>query len=63
MNATQMRHLDPVGAHALPTKTGSYDVFVSVGNGDGTPRTELPLKEKDGNRRYKVGQIRILPRN
>jgi hypothetical protein len=58
-----MRHLDPVGAHAPPTKPGVYDVFVSVGQRDGTPRIELPLKEKDSDRRYKMGQIRLLPRN
>lgn len=58
-----LRHLDPVGPHAPPTKPGVYDVFVSVGQRDGTPRIELPLKDNDGNRRYKVGQIRLLPRN
>ena len=57
-----MNHLDPVGAHGPPTKPGNYEVFISVGERDGTPRIELPHMNNDGNRRYKVGQIRLLPR-
>lgn len=36
---------------------GEYDVFVSVGQLDGTPVIALPLGGDDGQRRYKVGQI------
>ena len=53
------RHLDPRGPHAPPTKAGTYDLFVSIGQRDGTPKIALPLKDNDGQRRYKVGQMRI----
>ena len=36
---------------------GIYDVFVSVGQLDGTPTIALPLESDDGQRRYKLGQI------
>ena len=54
-----MRLQDPRGAHAPPTKPGTYDVFVSVGQRDGTPLIALPLPDDDGKRRYKLGQIRV----
>ena len=38
---------------------GTFEVFVSVGEADGTPRIELPLPESDGNRRYRLGKIRL----
>ncbi len=44
-----------VPAH-LPT--GTYDVFVSVGDLDGTPRIALPLPDADGEKRYRLGRIR-----
>jgi hypothetical protein len=37
-------------------------VFVSVGKWDGTPQIALPLAGEDGQRRYKLGQIRLTPR-
>jgi hypothetical protein len=55
------RHVDPRGTFAPPTKPGAYDLFVSVGLRDGTPRIALPLTGHDSQRRYKVGQIQILP--
>jgi hypothetical protein len=57
-----LAHPDPVGTHAPPTTAGTYDVFVSVGARDGTPRIALPLAGDDGQRRYKLGQIRLLER-
>jgi len=48
-----MRH----GEHAPPVKPGGYDLFVSVGQRDGTPVIALPLPAGDGQRRYKVGQM------
>ena len=48
-----MRH----GSHAPPVKPGAYDVFVGVGQGDGTPVIALPLPFNDGQRRYKLGAI------
>ncbi|NLS97159.1 MAG: DUF4832 domain-containing protein [Planctomycetaceae bacterium] len=38
---------------------GTYDVFVSVGQLDGTPRIALPLEGDDGQRRYRVGTIAV----
>lgn len=43
------------------TDPGTYDVFVSVGAADGTPVVELPLKDGDGHRRYRLGQVTFKP--
>ncbi|MBI1390242.1 MAG: DUF4832 domain-containing protein [bacterium] len=40
-------------------KPGMYQVFVSVGMGDGTPVIALPHEGDDGHRRYFVGEISI----
>jgi hypothetical protein len=53
------RHVDPRGRHSPPTRPGDYDVFVSVGLRDGTPILALPLPGGDGQRRYRVGRIRL----
>jgi hypothetical protein len=45
--------------HAPPVQPGSYDVFVSVGLRDGTPRIALPLGGDDGQRRYKLGRMQL----
>ena len=45
------------GKHVPPLPSGTYDVFVSVGQRDGTPILALPLPSGDGQRRYKVGQM------
>ncbi len=37
--------------------TGTYDLFVSVGDPDGTPHLNLPLPDDDGEKRYRLGQI------
>ncbi|HEX2971343.1 MAG TPA: DUF4832 domain-containing protein, partial [Tepidisphaeraceae bacterium] len=39
---------------------GTFDVFVSVGDRDGTPRIALPLEGHDGHRRYRLGQMEVL---
>jgi len=39
------------------TEPGEYDLFVSVGQKDGTPTIALPLKDDDGQHRYKIGKI------
>lgn len=56
------QHVDPQGTHTPPTRPGEFDLYVSVGRRDGTPQIALPLKEGDGERRYKVGRISLTPR-
>lgn len=46
------------GAPTFPA-SGTFDVYVSVGECDGTPVYELPLGGGDGHRRYKVGKITL----
>ena len=58
-----LRHDDPAGSHAPPTRPGECDVFVSVGQRDGTPVYALPMSGDDGHRRYKVGTVRLAPRH
>ena len=53
------RHVDPRGTFIPATQAGTYDVYVSVGQRDGTPRLALPLANSDGQRRYKLGQIQV----
>ena len=45
----------------LPVKLapGTFGVFVSVGTRDGTPRLALPLEGDDGERRYRLGDVRV----
>ena len=38
---------------------GEFDVFVPVGQRDGTPKIALPLDNDDGHRRYRLGRINI----
>jgi hypothetical protein len=38
---------------------GTYDVHVSVGARDGTPAIALPLPDGDGQRRYRLGTVRL----
>lgn len=42
-------------------KPGPYDVFISVGDRDGTPRLALPLNDDDGHRRYRLGTVTVAP--
>ena len=51
---------DPMGQIGPVTKPGTYDLFISVGARDGTPLIALPLADADPQRRYKLGQIRVL---
>ena len=41
---------------------GNYDLYVSVGLRDGTPKIALPHEGDDGQRRYKLGKIEVLER-
>ncbi len=46
------------GAPVLPE--GTFDVFLSVGEADGTPVCELPLAGgDDGQRRYRIGTVEL----
>ncbi|MGC8742725.1 MAG: DUF4832 domain-containing protein [Verrucomicrobiia bacterium] len=47
------------GGHKPPTMPGAYDLFISIGLRDGTPIIALPLKDTDGQRRYKIGKIEL----
>lgn len=48
-----------IGGIAPTTQPGSYDLFVSVGLREGTPRIALPLPEEDGQRRYRIGKVTL----
>ena len=48
-----------IGLYAPTTKPGTYDLYISVGTRDGTPTIALPLKDDDGQRRYRLGPITI----
>lgn len=41
-------------------KPGSYTLWVSIGTRTGTPKIALPLADEDGQRRYRLGEIRIV---
>jgi hypothetical protein len=47
------------GYIAPTTRPGVYDVYVSVGQRDGTPVLALPLPGDDGQHRYKIGQMEL----
>jgi len=47
------------GYVAPTTRPGIYDVYVSVGQRDGTPVLALPLPNDDGQRRYKIGKVEL----
>ena len=48
-----------VGGYAPVTRPGTYTLFVSVGQRDGTPRIALPLADDDGQHRYRLGSISL----
>jgi hypothetical protein len=48
-----------IGLIAPTTKPGTYDLFISVGMRDGTPRIALPLTGDDGLRRYRLGTVTL----
>jgi hypothetical protein len=52
--------LESTHGMALNMPAGTFDVFVSVGQRDGTPVIALPLAEHDGQRRYRLGSIAVL---
>lgn len=38
---------------------GSYELYISVGTRAGTPKIALPLPDGDGNRRYRLGTLKV----
>jgi hypothetical protein len=50
---------DIVKTFARNVQTGTFDIFVSVGDEDGTPVYELPYTGNDGFNRYKLGEISV----
>lgn len=50
---------DPMGTFTVPTRPGTYDLFVSIGRRDGAPVLALSLPGDDGARRYKLGRITL----
>jgi hypothetical protein len=40
---------------------GTYDVRIALAGPDGKPRIRLPLSGGDSQKRYKVGQVQVLP--
>ncbi len=50
-----------IGCVAPAVRPGDYSLWVSVGLRDGTPRLTLPLAEDDGQHRYKLGRIKLIP--
>ncbi|MDD4175098.1 MAG: hypothetical protein PHN34_12735, partial [Kiritimatiellae bacterium] len=62
MNDGVVLHLKETGDYTFGTdvptvKPGRYGLFVSVGMRDGTPAIALPLRDGDGARRYRLGEI------
>lgn len=52
--------VDWLGHWAMNMKPGVYEVFVSMGQLDGTPAIALPLDGGDGHRRYRLGSIQVV---
>ncbi len=48
-----------INAYAPDIADGRYDVYFSIGDLMGTPTLNLPLDNDDGQKRYKIGKIRI----
>jgi hypothetical protein len=40
---------------------GRYGVFISVGTETGTPKLALPLPDDDGQHRYRLGAVEVMP--
>jgi hypothetical protein len=53
---------DPIKTFFRGVKPGKFDLYVSIGQKDGTPVYELPYNDNDGFKRYKMGRIEIIDR-
>jgi hypothetical protein len=49
----------PFGASVPTIKPGTYGLYVSVGQRDGSPVIALPLDSGDGAKRYRIGEITV----
>ena len=58
-NFREQQNSFQIGLYGPVTNPGTYDVYISVGSIDGTPKIALPLENNDGNRRYKIGKITL----
>ena len=52
-----------MGLIAPTTHPGTYAIYVSIGDRDGTPRIALPLKQDDGHRRYRLGTLSCVKKD
>ena len=50
-------HQDRKGIFSRACLPGTYDLYVSVGERDGSPVYELPYPDHDGKKRYKIGTM------
>ncbi|MBR4994864.1 MAG: DUF4832 domain-containing protein [Alistipes sp.] len=53
------RYEDKAGVFFRACAAGEYDLYVSVGQRDGTPLYELPYYGSDGHKRYRIGKITV----
>lgn len=53
------RYEDKAGVFFRSCAAGEYDLYLSVGQRDGTPLYELPYYGCDGHKRYKIGKIKL----
>lgn len=55
------RHfIDPVGTFKPEVKPGIHTLYISIGQADGTPLIHLPLDNQDSNKRYKIGEVKLI---
>jgi hypothetical protein len=57
---TPAKSIESSHSFAPNMPAGEFDVFVSVGLRDGTPKIALPLPDGDGHRRYRLGRVKVL---
>jgi hypothetical protein len=57
----QVQNTSSTHGFAPNMAAGTFEVYLSVGQRDGTPRIALPLEGHDGHRRYKLGTMETTP--
>lgn len=60
-DAPQIKHESTfvIGLIAPKTAPGTVELYLSVGQRDGTPKIALPLTDDDGQHRYRIGSITL----